>query len=307
MRSLSARLAQACSRWRNWIRALNSAFGGEIVPLVAGIDCGTSFTKAVVLCDNNGHPRVLGKGRTRSGVKVDEAATGALQQALEGAGLQRQEMEYIAATGFGRYGVSFRDIQVTEITTAARGAHFAVPKTSAILDIGGQCTRAIGITETGRVKVFKSNDKCAAGSGMFIQRAAKYLEVPLEAVGELSLRATHPQPISSVCAVLAESEIINHISAGITVEDILRGIHESLADRAGALLKRVDMRGELTLIGGVARQAGIARALEDRLKVQVFIPQDCDFVCALGAALLGLKRLSSKRSSVETASREYAN
>lgn len=279
------------------------------MPFLAGIDCGTSFTKAVVLSEENGQPRVLGKGRTRSGVKVDEAADIALEEALAQAGLKRHQLEYIATTGFGRYGVRFRDIQVTEITTAARGAHFALPQTTAILDIGGQCTRAIGVTETGKVKLFKSNDKCAAGSGMFIQRAAKYLEVPLEDVGELSLRATHPQPISSVCAVLAESEIINHVSAGITVQDILRGIHESLADRAGALLKRVEMKDHLTLIGGVARQAGIARALEDRLKVNVNIPQDCDFVCALGAALLGIKRLASKRSSnlLEAAAREYAN
>lgn len=277
------------------------------MPFLAGIDCGTSFTKAVVLYEQDGPPRILGKGRTRSGVKTDEAASTALEEALAQAGLKWHQLEYIATTGFGRYGVAFRDIQVTEITTAARGAHFAVPQTTAILDIGGQCTRAIGITETGKVKVFKSNDKCAAGSGMFIQRAAKYLEVPLEDVGELSLRATHPQPISSVCAVLAESEIINHVSAGITVQDILRGIHESLADRAGALLKRVEMKDQLTLIGGVARQAGIARALEDRLKVKVNIPQDCDFVCALGAALLGLKRLAAKRSTMEAAAREYAN
>ncbi len=287
------------------------------MPYLAGIDCGTSFTKAVVLREENGQARVVGKGRTRSGVKVDDAANAALGEALGQAGVQQQQLEYIAATGFGRYGVSFRDIQLTEITTAARGAHFAIPQTTAILDIGGQCTRAIGITETGKVKVFKSNDKCAAGSGMFIQRAAKYLEVPLEDVGELSLRATHPQPISSVCAVLAESEIINHVSAGITVQDILRGIHDSLADRAGALLKRVEMKDQLTLIGGVARQAGIAKALEVRLKVKVNIPQDCDFVCALGAALLGLKRLTSKRTDVEQrafspiehveAMREHAN
>jgi predicted CoA-substrate-specific enzyme activase len=276
------------------------------MPFLAGIDCGTSFTKAVVLCDLNNQPRVVGQGRTRSGVRVDEAANAALEEALTQAGLKRHELEYIATTGFGRCSVSFRDIQVTEITTAARGAHFAIPQTTAILDIGGQCTRAIGITETGKVKVFKSNDKCAAGSGMFIQRAAKYLEVSLEDVGELSLRATHPQPISSVCAVLAETEIINHVSAGISVQDILRGIHESLADRAGALLKRVEMKDSLTLIGGVARQAGMAKALEDRLKVRVNIPQNCDFVCALGAALLGLKRLTS-RSPLGAAAREYAN
>ena len=274
---------------------------------LAGIDCGTSFTKAVVLTDNHGQPRVLGKGRTRSGARVDASANTALDEALDQAGLKRDQIEYVAATGFGRYGVSFRDIQVTEITTAARGAHFAVPQTTAVLDIGGQCTRAIGITETGKVKVFKSNDKCAAGSGMFIQRAAKYLEVQLEDVGDLSLRARHPQPISSVCAVLAESEIINHVSAGISVQDILRGIHESLADRAGALLKRVEMKDHLTLIGGVARQAGIAKALEDRLKVTVNIPPDCDFVCALGAALLGLKRLTGKRLVESGAEKQYAN
>ncbi len=274
---------------------------------LAGIDCGTSFTKAVVLTEENGQPRILGKGRTRSGARVDVSATAALDEALEQAGLTRGQIAYVAATGFGRYGASFRDIQVTEITTAARGAHFAVPQTKAILDVGGQCTRAIGITETGKVKVFKSNDKCAAGSGMFIQRAAKYLEVKLEDVGELSLRAKHPQPISSVCAVLAESEIINHVSAGISVQDILRGIHESLADRASALLKRVEMKDRLTLIGGVARQAGIARALEDRLKVKVDIPPDCDFVCALGAALLGMKRLASKRLGEAEAEKQYAN
>ena len=268
------------------------------MPLVAGIDCGTSYTKAIILSQENGNPSVIGKGRARSGVNVDEAASQALEQALDDAGIARSRIEYIASTGFGRYSLSFRDIQVTEITTAARGAHFTNPGTTAILDIGGQCTRAIGITESGKVKRFKSNDKCAAGSGMFIQRAAKYLEIPLEEVGELSLRATHPQPISSVCAVLAESEIINHVSAGVSVEDILRGIHESLADRAGSLLKRVEMKGDLTLVGGVARQAGMVKAIEDRLKVRVHVPRDCDFICALGAGLLGLKRLASRNAAV---------
>jgi (R)-2-hydroxyacyl-CoA dehydratese activating ATPase len=268
------------------------------MPLVAGIDCGTSFTKAVVLTEGDAL-RVIGKGRTRSGVEVDRAAGEALAQALREAGVARAQLDYIATTGFGRYGVSFRDIQVTEITTAARGAHFVVPGTTTILDVGGQCTRAIGITETGKVKQFKSNDKCAAGSGMFIQRAAKYLEIPLERVGELSLRATHPQPISSVCAVLAESEIINHVSAGLSVEDILRGIHESLADRAGSLLKRVDMKAELTLIGGVAKQAGMVKAIEDRLHVRVQVPPDCDFVCALGAGLLGLRRWERRSLMLE--------
>ncbi|MGI9100993.1 MAG: 6-hydroxycyclohex-1-ene-1-carbonyl-CoA dehydrogenase [Terriglobales bacterium] len=265
------------------------------MPLVAGIDCGTGFTKAVLVSQENGGPaRVLGKGRSRSGIHVDQAAEAALAAALAEAKLARDDVDYVTATGFGRYNLSSRDIQVTEITSAARAAHLLFASATTVLDIGSQSTRAIAVGERGKVRTFKSNDKCAAGSGMFIARAAKYLEIPLESVGELSLRASHPQPISSVCAVLAESEIINHVSAGVTIEDILRGIHDSLADRAGALLKRVGMTDEITFIGGVARQQGLVAALEQRLGVKVNVPEDCDYVCAVGAALLGLRRMAAR-------------
>ena len=262
--------------------------------VIAGIDCGTGFTKAVVIGQSpGGTPHILGRARVKSGVNADAAAEEALCTAAVSAQLRREDVDYIATTGFGRYSVSFRDIQITEITSAARGAHHLLPQAECVLDIGAQSTRAIGIAG-GKVKQFKSNDKCAAGSGMFIARAAKYLEVPLESVGNASLASRHPQPISSVCAVLAESEIINHVSAGVTVEDIFRGIHESLADRAGALLRRVGMRDRIVLIGGVALQGGIVRALEERLSVKVDVPPDCEYVCALGAALLGAQRLLGK-------------
>lgn len=133
---------------------------------------------------------------------------------------------------------------------------------------------------------------------MFLARAAKYLGIGVEQIGELSLSALNPQSISSICAVLAESEIINHVSAGVSVEDILRGIHDSLAERAGALLKRVGMQKELTLIGGVARQRGMVKSLEERLQVRVHVPEDCDSVCALGAALLGRQRLAAAINSI---------
>lgn len=269
------------------------------MPLVAGIDCGTGFTKAVIIAGGGSEPiRIVGRGRARSGINSDAAADAALVSALQDASVERSALAYIATTGFGRYGVSFRDIQVTEITSAARGAHFLHPQASTILDIGSQTTRGIS-SDQGKVKTFKSNDKCAAGSGMFITRAAKYLEVPLEQVGEWSLRATRPQPISSICAVLAESEIINHVSLGVSVEDILRGIHDSLAERAGMLLKRVGMGAEITFIGGVAQQAGIVRALEEKLKVKVVVPEACDFACALGASLLGLRRLEAGRQTIK--------
>jgi len=266
--------------------------------LVAGVDIGSGITKAVVLRADGQAPKLIGCGVAKTGVNLDKAAHEALEQAAQQAGVATADVSYIATTGFGRYAAAFRDIQITDITSAARGARFLVPQTSTVLDIGSQSTRAIRLTEHGRVAQFKSNDKCAAGCGSFIVRAAKYLEVKLEEVGELALKAENPQPISSVCAVLAESEIINHVSAGVSVEDILRGIYDSLADRASLLLKRVGMGQELTFIGGVARQAGMVKALESRLRVRVFVPEHCDDVCAIGAALLGLKRLEARTEPV---------
>ncbi len=271
--------------------------------LVAGIDIGSGITKAVVLqAGGEAPPRVIGRGTAKTGVQLERAAHQALEIATQQAGIKLTDA-YIATTGFGRYAASFRDIQITEITSAARGARFLVPETTAVLDIGSQSTRAIRLNQAGRVAQFKSNDKCAAGSGSFIVRAAKYLEIRLEDAGDLALKAENPQPISSVCAVLAESEIINHVSAGVSVEDILRGIYDSLAERASLLLKRVGMDGGVTFIGGVARQRGMVKALESRLGVPVRVPEACDDVCAIGAALLGLKRLESRQEEPVLAGR----
>ncbi|MEK7714020.1 MAG: BadF/BadG/BcrA/BcrD ATPase family protein, partial [candidate division NC10 bacterium] len=146
------------------------------------------------------------------------------------------------------------------------------------------------LRENGKVKEFHMNEKCAAGSGGFLERAAKYLEVRIADVGPMSLQAAKPQPISSVCAVLAETEIINHISEGASVENILRGIHDSLADRSLLLLKRVGLDGEVTLIGGVALQEGMLASLRDKLGVTVNVPMERHLTAALGAALLGLQR-----------------
>lgn len=278
---------------------------------VAGIDSGSGFTKAVIIRQRQSDrpPVVLGLGLTRTGAKVEESARTALKLAAENARIGPLEVSYIAATGFGRYGISFRDIQITEITSAARGAHYLNPHAAIVLDIGSQSTRAVALKDGGKVGGFKTNDKCAAGSGSFIQRAAKYLQVGIEDVGELALKSENSQPISSVCAVLAESEIINHVSTGVGVEDILRGIYDSLADRAALLLKRVQTRGkgmtaeandeknsagQTMFIGGVATQRGMVKALEQRLGIKVEVPNDCEYVCALGAALLGLKRLQNR-------------
>jgi predicted CoA-substrate-specific enzyme activase len=245
------------------------------------------MTKAVILDERR---QVLGTGSVRTRPDFPQVAQEALEAALADADLGRDEITYTATTGFGRFNIPFRDIQITDMTCGARGATFLFPGTTCVLDIGCQSTRAIRVREGGRVKEFRTNDKCAAGAGGFIERAARYLEVGLPEIGGLSLQADNPQPISSVCAVLAESEIINHMTAGVSVENILRGIHLSLANRAMALLKRVGLAPELTFIGGVAKQAGMVKALEETVGMKVNVPAEPELVGALGAALWGLRR-----------------
>jgi (R)-2-hydroxyacyl-CoA dehydratese activating ATPase len=259
---------------------------------VAGIDMGAKLTKAIVL---DGERRIRGKSSIRTKPDFPVIAQEALDIALKQAGIAQSDLGYIATTGFGRYNVPFRDVQITDITCVARGSVFLFPKTRCVLDIGAQSTRALRVNEAGKVLEFRTNDKCAAGAGGFIERAAKYLEVAIEQVGDLSLNAKKPQTISSVCAVLAESEIINHVSSGETVEDILRGVHNSLASRALALLKRAGLEEELTFVGGVARQNGMVKALSETVKKKVNVSDEPEMVGAIGAALLALKRLEKIR------------
>jgi predicted CoA-substrate-specific enzyme activase len=255
--------------------------------LVAGIDIGSGTTKCVVV-DETG--TVRGRGQTKTMADFEKVAREAIATALDAAGLSGDAIAYTATTGLGRYAVPFRDIQITDLTCGARGAATVCPEARFVLDIGAQCSRAIRLRDGGKVKEFHMNEKCAAGSGGFLERAAKYLEVSVADIGPLSLGAQRPQAISSVCAVLAETEIINHVSEGVTVENILRGIHNSLADRALSLLKRVGLDGPVAFIGGVARQEGMVVALRDKLGVPVHVPEGPEFAAALGAALLGRQR-----------------
>jgi predicted CoA-substrate-specific enzyme activase len=262
--------------------------------LVAGIDMGARSAKAVVI-DEAG--KVLGRGIAKMRPDFDGLAREVLGRAIDGAHAAVNDVSYVATTGLGRHNVPFRDVQITDITAVARGAAHLFPGTRSVIDIGAQSTRAIRLLEGGRVKEFRSNDKCAAGAGGFAERAARYLEVRLDDLGDLSLRATSAQTISSVCAVFAESEIINLVTAGHSVEDIVRGIHDSLAQRAFQLIKRVGLEAEVTFVGGMARQRGMRAALEGAFGVGTNVPAEPDMVAALGAALLGLTR--SARSADE--------
>ncbi|OGB89614.1 MAG: hypothetical protein A3G35_06305 [candidate division NC10 bacterium RIFCSPLOWO2_12_FULL_66_18] len=263
--------------------------------MVAGIDLGSGRTK-VVLVDETGVVRGRGVARTRG--DFEAVANEALASALEEAGMARDQVRYVSTTGLGRYSVPFRDIQITDLTCGARGAFFLFPSTEFVLDMGAQSTRAVRLRDHGKIKEFHMNEKCAAGSGGFLERAAKYLEVEVGEIGRRSLASTAPQTISSICAVLAESEIINHISEGRSVEDILAGIHHSLAERSLMQLKRVGMKGgEVTFIGGVALQAGMVKACEAKWEVTIHVPAEPQYTTALGAALLGWQRVRKTQAA----------
>lgn len=264
---------------------------------LAGVDVGTRMTKAVVVDDAG---RITCKASVPTGHDLAGAARRALDAALAGANGGAHDPEYVAATGFGRYQVAFRQTQITEITAHGRGALALSPETRSVLDVGAMNARAMRVDASGRVRAFRMNDKCASGAGRFLERVAKGLEIHLDQLGPLSLRSTSPQTISSICAVLAESEVINLVTQGHAVEDILAGTHQSIAGRVAALLRQVGVEPAVTLTGGVTKNAGMVRALSDRLGVTLGVHPDAEYAGALGAALLALgriRRLESKTPS----------
>ena len=254
----------------------------------AGLDLGAGTTKALVY-DSEG--RVLGSASVRTRPDLEATAHEALDAALRASGLKSGDVGYIATTGYGRYQFSGRDIQITEVTCHARGARHLFPATRRILDIGAQSSRAIRIDERGRVVRFKMNDRCAAGAGKFLERVSRSLNISLEELPAVAMRSHDPQPISSICAVLAESEVINHVSQGKPVEDILMGAHLSIADRVIALLRQVGGDGEVALTGGLAQNPAMVHALQVRLSGPLNYSRESALAGALGAAVLGQQRL----------------
>ena len=256
----------------------------------AGIDVGSTYTKAVVLGD---HDQILGRAMVRTGFKLEQATERALLQALEQAGLRRGDVAYAVTTGYGRFQVPFRDIQVTDLTAAARGSRLLFPGTHTVLDIGGQTMKAMRLDDEARVKAFRLNDKCAAGTGAFLEKTARYMGYSTQEIGPLVATSKEAVAISGVCAVFAESEVINHLSHGAPPADIMHGAIASLLDRSVQLMKRVQMQPEVTVAGGILRFESMARILREKLEAEVNLPEGemVQYVGALGAAALGLHRL----------------
>jgi predicted CoA-substrate-specific enzyme activase len=258
--------------------------------LTAGIDVGSTYTK-VAIVDENGD--VAARTECPTGYNFGRVAERALADALAEGGIERDEVAYVAATGYGRYMVPFRDLAITELTAHAWATHREFPAVRTLLDVGGQTAKAIRVDERGRVKAFRLNDKCAAGSGAFLEKTARYMGYTAADIPALTEEAATPAEISSVCAVFAESEVINHLASGISATDICAGGIVALAGRSGQLVKRVKPEPPYALTGGLTRIPLMKRALEELLdtEVQVASGEFGVFAGALGAGLLAHQRL----------------
>lgn len=263
--------------------------------ITAGIDVGSRYTKAALLSRDG---RLLATGLVPTGFRLGEAARAALEEALGRAGVTERDVAYVVSTGYGRYQVPFRDVQVTDLTAQGRGAHHFFAGTRTVLDVGGQTMKAIRVDERGRVRAFRLNDKCAAGTGAFLEKTAHYLGFRIEEIGPVVERSREPVAISGVCAVFAESEVINHVTAGCDAADILHGAIVSLVERSVQLMKRVGMEPEFTLVGGILRFAAMARVVQAQLGAPVNVPPESlvQYTGAIGAAALAQRRVEKVRA-----------
>jgi predicted CoA-substrate-specific enzyme activase len=257
----------------------------------AGIDIGSTYTKTIILGTDE---EIAGRHMRPTGFKLAEAAEQTFAAALEAAGLTRQDISYIVSTGFGRHQEALSDVQVTDLTAAARAAAVWFPGTKTILDVGGQTMKASRLTDDFKVKSFRLNDKCAAGTGAFLEKTARYMGYSTEEIGPLVETSKQSVAISGVCAVFAESEVINHLSQGIAPADIMHGAIVSLVGRSVQLMKRVRMEPEFTLIGGILRFRRMIEVIREQLGTDVNVPRGdlVQYAAAYGAALLGHRRLA---------------
>lgn len=260
--------------------------------VTAGVDVGSSAVKiAVVRMEANGADvRALRSERIRRR-ELRKVIREGFDVALEQAGIAPGDLAYVASTGEGEL-VDFRRGHFYGMTAHARGANFLMPDARAVLDIGALHARAMLIDSHSRVLAYRMTNQCASGSGQFLENVARYLGIALEEVGETSCRAKNPQVVSSICAVLAETDVINMVSRGISTSDILKGIHLSMAGRYIKLLRAIGAESPVAITGGLATDVGLAQALEEKAReegaaIKVLTHPHSIFAGALGAALWG--------------------
>lgn len=259
----------------------------------AGVDVGSTQTKAVVIDEDR---NIVATCLMDTGANVTKAAEDAFKSCIEQKNLLEEEVEWVIGTGYGRYKVTFGNAQVTEISCHGRGASHIFPGTRTVLDMGGQDTKAIRVKANGEIEDFCMNDKCAAGTGRFLGASAAALDIPLDDLGDTALLSENPVQISTTCTVFAESEILSWLGRGKKVQDILWGVHESIAKRSMGLLRRVGIEEEITFTGGVSRNVAMIKAMEKALKCKLNIGDQCHYAGALGAALFAMDHIQASRA-----------
>ncbi|MDD1708002.1 MAG: acyl-CoA dehydratase activase [Methanoregulaceae archaeon] len=245
-----------------------------------GIDAGAATTKVLLLRDRE----IIGYRIGGTAFDFLTAARNMFDDLLASCDIGREDIGNVYATGYGRNSISFADKSISEITAHARGVLFLFPEVQGIIDVGGQDSKVI-VIEDGKVADFLMNDKCAAGTGKFLEYTAKALEVPINDLGGLSLASSHPADITSMCTVFAESEVISLRARGITKEDIAAGLITSIAQRVVVMAKRMGLKEGIVFVGGVAKNAGMKAALEKELGVTLYVPFEPQITGALGAAI----------------------
>jgi len=248
--------------------------------ITVGIDVGSMTTKAVLLNDDNWRSVIK-----PTGCSPRQAAREAFDELLQEAGLSTEEISHVTGTGYGRIALDFINNAITEITCHARGAHYLVAGTDLVIDIGGQDSKVIRTDGQGNVLDFAMNDKCAAGTGRFLQVMASALGTDVSELAELS-RGAEPVEISNMCTVFAESEIVSLLAQGVAKENIIAGIHRSVARRVATMAGRLGIGGMVTFTGGVARNAGVKEFLAEELGAEIHVAAASQLAGAFGAALL---------------------
>ncbi len=251
----------------------------------AGIDIGSITAKAAILANGE----IVGSRVIFTGYNAELAGKTVFEDLLEELGMEVSSIARIVSTGYGRNSVRFVDKAITEIICHGAGAHYLSPQVRSIIDVGGQDSKAMVIDPDGRVRDFAMNDKCAAGTGRFLEVMARALEVDLDAFGDISLKADEASKISSICTVFAESEVISLISKGEKRDNIIAGIHESVASRISALARRVGVTDPVMMTGGVAKNTGVVKALEKKLGTSIEVSEYAQTNGAIGAAVMAMR------------------
>lgn len=265
-----------------------------------GLDLGSTMTKVVIIDEGE---KIRARVESYTGAEHRHLANKLMEQALKQAGLSFNEISYVVATGYGRINVPFADRQITELTCHARGIASFFPSARTALDIGGQDAKGLKIKD-GKLIDFVMNDKCAAGTGRFLEVIADTLGLTVGDLGNISLKSTKKVSISSTCTVFARQEVVSRISEGVPIEDIVAGLHEAIASRAVGMLRRLKIEPDVVFTGGVAKNVGVVKAVVDNLGCEVFVPEDPLISGALGAALLGKESVLQALAKGETIQRK---